>query len=103
MRRGYDEGGLRFAPLLLRDGREVGARKLPVAVALGHLLDPAELIQLLEGFRRPALAQRLGGFLVVAFLAKDLFDLCDRQARPLLQELERLAGRNAAVLAAVTD
>ncbi len=73
VRRRHDERRLGFAvPFLFGNGRQIGVGQLLVAVRIGYLLDPAELVQLLECFVSPALAQRLRRFLVITLLAKDL-------------------------------
>ena len=74
-----------------------------VAVRVGNLLDPAELIKLLECLLGPALAQRLRRLLVIPLLPQDFGDLRHPQPRLFLQELERFARRDAAMLPAVAD
>ena len=86
MRRGDNETGLVFtAAFLFSDGREVGSGQLLISLAIRHLLDPAEPIQLGKSFLGPAFAERLRGQLVIALLPQDLGDLGHPQAGRLLQ------------------
>ena len=71
--------------------------------AIVHLFDPAKFVQLLESLDDTAFAQGLCRFLVIALLAKDFRDLGHFQACHILQELQRLAGRDATMLAAIAD